>query len=33
VVCHGLAIAAVNVSLLILHFTVFRGRGAPSRGA
>ena len=26
VVCHGLAIAAVNVSLLILHFTVFRHR-------
>jgi phosphatidylglycerophosphate synthase len=26
VVCHGLAIAAVNVSLLVLHFTVFRGR-------
>ncbi|HEX7843137.1 MAG TPA: CDP-alcohol phosphatidyltransferase family protein [Kofleriaceae bacterium] len=24
VVCHGLVIAAVNVSLLILHFTVFR---------
>jgi phosphatidylglycerophosphate synthase len=28
VVCHGLAIAAVNVSLLILHFTVFRNRRA-----
>jgi phosphatidylglycerophosphate synthase len=26
VVCHGLVIAAVNVSLLVLHFTVFRGR-------
>ena len=24
VVGHGLAIAAVNVSLLVLHFTVFR---------
>src|SRR6185369_5245072 len=24
VVCHGLAIAAVNVGLLVLHFTVFR---------
>jgi hypothetical protein len=24
VVCHGLVIAAVNVSLLVLHFTVFR---------
>jgi phosphatidylglycerophosphate synthase len=33
VVCHGLAIAAVNVSLLTLHFTVFRGRRAPSRAA
>jgi len=30
VVCHGLAIAAVNVSLLILHFTVFRGRRAAA---
>ena len=28
VVCHGLAIAAVNVSLLVLHFTVFRHRRA-----
>jgi len=28
VVCHGLAIAAVNVALLVLHFTVFRGRRA-----
>ncbi|HEU4727949.1 MAG TPA: CDP-alcohol phosphatidyltransferase family protein [Kofleriaceae bacterium] len=28
VVCHGLVIAAVNVSLLVLHFTVFRGRRA-----
>jgi phosphatidylglycerophosphate synthase len=26
VVCHGLVIAAVNVSLLVLHFTVFRRR-------
>ena len=26
VVGHGLVIAAVNVSLLVLHFTVFRGR-------
>jgi phosphatidylglycerophosphate synthase len=26
VVCHGLVIAAVNVSLLVLHFTVFRHR-------
>ena len=26
VVGHGLAIAAVNVSLLVLHFTVYRGR-------
>ncbi|MEO7733022.1 MAG: CDP-alcohol phosphatidyltransferase family protein [Kofleriaceae bacterium] len=26
VVCHGLLIAAVNVSLLVLHFTVFRHR-------
>jgi phosphatidylglycerophosphate synthase len=30
VVCHGLAIAAVNVSLLVLHFTVFRHRRAAS---
>jgi phosphatidylglycerophosphate synthase len=30
VVCHGLAIAAVNVSLLVLHFTVFRHRRASS---
>jgi phosphatidylglycerophosphate synthase len=30
VVCHGLAIAAVNVSLLVLHFTVFRGRRAQA---
>ena len=29
VVGHGLLIAAVNVSLLVLHFTVFRGRRAP----
>ena len=28
VVCHGLAIAAVNVSLLVLHFTAFRRRRA-----
>lgn len=28
VVCHGLAIAAVNVSLLVLHVTVFRNRRA-----
>ncbi|HET7501016.1 MAG TPA: CDP-alcohol phosphatidyltransferase family protein [Kofleriaceae bacterium] len=28
VVGHGLVIAAVNVSLLVLHFTVFRGRRA-----
>jgi hypothetical protein len=28
VVGHGAAIAAVNVSLLVLHFTVFRGRRA-----
>lgn len=28
VVCHGLAIAAVNVSLLVLHFTMFRHRRA-----
>jgi phosphatidylglycerophosphate synthase len=28
VVCHGLAIAAVNVSLLVLHNTVFRRRRA-----
>jgi len=28
VVCHGLVIAAVNVSLLVLHFTVFRHRRA-----
>lgn len=28
VVGHGLAIAAVNVSLLVLHFTVFRNRRA-----
>ncbi|HEX4420226.1 MAG TPA: CDP-alcohol phosphatidyltransferase family protein [Kofleriaceae bacterium] len=28
VVCHGLLIAAVNVSLLVLHFTVFRARRA-----
>jgi phosphatidylglycerophosphate synthase len=28
VVCHGLVIAAVNVSLLGLHFMVFRGRRA-----
>jgi phosphatidylglycerophosphate synthase len=28
VVCHGLAIAAVNVSLLVLHVTAFRGRRA-----
>jgi len=28
VVCHGLAIAAVNVALLVLHFTVFRRRRA-----
>jgi len=28
VVCHGLGIAAVNVSLLVLHFTVFRHRRA-----
>ena len=28
VVCHGLVIAAVNVSLLVLHFTVFRGKRA-----
>jgi phosphatidylglycerophosphate synthase len=28
VVCHGLVIAGVNVSLLVLHFTVFRGRRA-----
>jgi phosphatidylglycerophosphate synthase len=33
VVCHGLAIAAVNVSLLILHFSVFRRRRAPTAGA
>ena len=26
VVCHGLVIAAVNVALLVLHFTVFRHR-------
>jgi hypothetical protein len=26
VVGHGAAISAVNVSLLVLHFTVFRGR-------
>jgi phosphatidylglycerophosphate synthase len=26
VVCHGLLIAAVNVTLLVLHFTVFRNR-------
>jgi phosphatidylglycerophosphate synthase len=26
VVCHGLVIAAVNVALLVLHFTVFRRR-------
>jgi hypothetical protein len=26
VVCHGLAIAAVNVTLLVLHETVFRHR-------
>jgi phosphatidylglycerophosphate synthase len=26
VVCHGLVIAGVNVALLVLHFTVFRGR-------
>jgi phosphatidylglycerophosphate synthase len=26
VVCHGLVIAGVNVSLLVLHFTVFRSR-------
>jgi len=30
VVCHGLVIAAVNVSLLVLHFTVFRHRRAVS---
>jgi phosphatidylglycerophosphate synthase len=30
VVCHGLAIAAVNVSLLVLHFTVFRHRRAAA---
>lgn len=28
VVVHGLVIAAVNVALLVLHFTVFRGRRA-----
>lgn len=28
VVVHGLAIAAINVGLLVLHFTVFRGRRA-----
>jgi phosphatidylglycerophosphate synthase len=26
IVCHGVLIAAVNVSLLVLHFTVFRAR-------
>ena len=26
IVCHGALIAAVNVSLLVLHFTVFRQR-------
>jgi len=26
VVCHGLAIAAVNVALLVLHVAVFGGR-------
>jgi len=26
IVCHGAAIAAVNVALLVLHFTVFRAR-------
>ena len=30
VVGHGLLIAAVNVSLLLAHFTVFRGRRATS---
>ena len=31
VICHGLVIAAVNFSILVLHFTVFRGarRGTP----
>jgi len=28
VVCHGALIAAVNVSLLVLHFTVFRNKRA-----
>jgi phosphatidylglycerophosphate synthase len=28
IVVHGLVIAAINVSLLVLHFTVFRGRRA-----
>jgi phosphatidylglycerophosphate synthase len=28
--CHGLLIAAVNVSLLVLHFTVFRRRRPAS---
>jgi phosphatidylglycerophosphate synthase len=31
VVCHGLAIAGVNVALLVLHFTVFRRRRAADR--
>ncbi|MBC7975218.1 MAG: CDP-alcohol phosphatidyltransferase family protein, partial [Myxococcales bacterium] len=30
VVCHGLVIAAVNVALLVLHFTVFRNRRAAA---
>jgi len=32
VVCHGLVIAAVNVSLLVLHFTVFRHRRRGESG-
>jgi phosphatidylglycerophosphate synthase len=28
IVVHGLVIAAINASLLVLHFTVFRGRRA-----
>jgi hypothetical protein len=31
-VCHGLVIAAVNVSLLVLHFTVFRHRRRGESG-